>query len=463
MSTSVLVVDNEPDLCKMIEIQLTNENFIVQTAFSGTEAIERMASFVPDIIISDLQMPGLSGIETMERIHEIHPDIPFIILTAHGSIDSAVEAMKVGAYDYVQKPFSVSRLLTVISHALEARALKSKVAKLTDIVEKEIPLKKIVGSSDALNSVLKSVRKAFNIDTTVLILGESGTGKDLLAQTIHENSGNRDTNKFVAVNCAALPETILESELFGHEKGAFTGATDRKIGKFEYAKGGTLFLDEVCEMSPITQAKLLRVLQDKEIQRLGSNDVIPIDIRIIAATNRDIEAYVAEGKFREDLYYRLNVFTVHMPPLRERKSDLEELCNHFIKTLNKRFQKNPPIKRVNSETLEFLSAYDFPGNIRELQNIIERAMIETETDAISCDDLPHTLRSKINPTASAAGTPVVNEEGDLPSTIEAMEKKMILAALEKFNHNASDVAKALKIGRTTLYRKAEQYGISLKK
>lgn len=462
MKETIFVVDNAPDLCKMIEIQLSSEGFKVITAYSGQEALDTMSKTVPDLVITDLQMPGLSGIETMERMHKLHPDLPIIILTAHGSIDSAVEAMKLGAYDYVQKPFTTSRLLNVISHALEAKSLKSEVETLRNIVEKEIPLKRIIGSSDALNKVLKSVRKAFNLDTTVLILGESGTGKDLLAQTIHENSTNRDKNKFIAVNCAALPETILESELFGHEKGAFTGASDRKIGKFEFAKNGTLFLDEVCEMSPTTQAKLLRVLQEKEIQRLGSNEVIPIDIRVIAATNQDIEQYVKDGKFREDLYYRLNVFTVHMPPLRDRRSDLEELANHFIKLFNTKLSKSPTVKRIDTSALELLSKYDWPGNIRELQNVLERSMIETETEAIKLEDLPYSLSQKIDPN-KMPDIEFASSEADLPATIEAMEKKMILAALEKHNHNASDVAKTLKIGRTTLYRKAEQYNISLKK
>jgi DNA-binding NtrC family response regulator len=461
MSELIFVVDNAPDLCKMIEIQLTSEGYRVKTAHSGQDALELMKEQVPDLVITDLQMPGLNGIETMQRIHQMYPTMPIIILTAHGSVDSAVEAMKLGAYDYLQKPFTTSRLYTVISHALEAQRLKSEVNTLKNIVEQEIPLKKIVGSSDALNAVLTSVRKAFNLDTTVLILGESGTGKDLLAQTIHDHSTNRDQTKFVAVNCAALPETILESELFGHEKGAFTGATDRKIGKFEFAKGGTLFLDEVCEMSPITQAKLLRVLQEKEIQRLGSNETISIDIRVIAATNKDIEAYVAEGKFREDLYYRLNVFTVHMPPLRERKSDIEELTNHFIKGFNKKLSKDPHVKRVDSEALDLLVSYDWPGNIRELQNIIERTMIETDNDLVKVSDFPYTFTKKIDPSQMTTLENLSSK--DLPSTIEQMERKMILAALEKYNNNVSDVAKALKIGRTTLYRKAEQYQITLKK
>ncbi len=461
MSELIFVVDNAPDLCKMIEIQLTSEGYRVKTAHSGQDALELMKEQVPDLVITDLQMPGLNGIETMQRIHQMYPTMPIIILTAHGSVDSAVEAMKLGAYDYLQKPFTTSRLYTVISHALEAQRLKSEVNTLKNIVEQEIPLKKIVGSSDALNAVLTSIRKAFNLDTTVLILGESGTGKDLLAQTIHDHSTNRDQTKFVAVNCAALPETILESELFGHEKGAFTGATDRKIGKFEFAKGGTLFLDEVCEMSPITQAKLLRVLQEKEIQRLGSNETISIDIRVIAATNKDIEAYVAEGKFREDLYYRLNVFTVHMPPLRERKSDIEELTNHFIKGFNKKLSKDPHVKRVDSEALDLLVSYDWPGNIRELQNIIERTMIETDNDLVKVSDFPYTFTKKIDPSQMTTLENLSSK--DLPSTIEQMERKMILAALEKYNNNVSDVAKALKIGRTTLYRKAEQYQITLKK
>ena len=463
MKYKILVVDDAPEICQMIQHHLKKEGYDLQIAYNAFDAINIVQEENPDLILSDIQMPKKTGIEMMIEIRETHPEMTVIFLTAHGSVESAVEAMKTGAYDYIQKPFTKARLLTTVKKSLENIELKHKYEELKSMVSENVAMHDIVGSSKPMQSLMNSVRKTFNLDTTILILGESGTGKELLAQTIHKNSENRDQSKFVAVNCAALPETLLESELFGYQKGAFTGANTDKIGKFEFANGGTIFLDEIAETSPVTQAKLLRVLQEREVQRIGSNDIIPIDVRVIAATNKDLEEYIREGKFREDLYYRLNVFPLTLPPLRDRLEDLEDLCLFFIEKLNERFKKSPEVKKIAHDALKTLQSYGWPGNVRELQNVMERAMIETSTDEIIADNLPYKVTSGAEhaPIEDVSSGPI--DSLDLPKTVEQIERRLINAALKKYNFNLSDVAKALKIGRSTLYRKAEQYEISMEK
>lgn len=463
MKYKILVVDDAPEICQMIEHHLKKEGYELFVAYNAFDAIEIVHEHNPDLILSDIQMPKKTGIEMMIEIRETQPDMTVIFLTAHGSVESAVHAMKTGAYDYIQKPFTKARLLTTIKKSLENIELKHKYEELKTLVTDNVAVDDIIGSSSAMRDLLNSVRKTFNLDTTILILGESGTGKELLAQTIHKYSMNRDQSKFVAVNCAALPDTLLESELFGYQKGAFTGANSNKVGKFEFANGGTIFLDEIAEMSMVTQAKLLRVLQEREIQRIGSNEVIEIDIRIIAATNKNLESYIQEGKFREDLFYRLNVFPLEIPPLRQRISDLDELCLYFIHKLNERFNKQPPVKRVSNDAMKSMQSYDWPGNIRELQNVIERAMIETDSTEIRVEDLPYKVTSQSESNDNENIDTLNSDNLDLPKSIENIEKRLITAALKKYNYNLSDVAKALKIGRSTLYRKSEQHEISIEK
>ncbi|MCB0279981.1 MAG: sigma-54-dependent Fis family transcriptional regulator, partial [Calditrichaeota bacterium] len=326
MKPHILLIDDDRNLCQIIMEHLSHDLYLFDVAYSGKKGIEAAKKKRPDLIIIDFQMPEMDGLEAIGEIHKLYPNLPFIFLTAFSSVDTAVEVMKLGAIDYIQKPFHSERLKITVRNAVKTLSLTKEVENLKYIVKDHLKLDKIVGRSKEIDDLKKMIRKTFNVDSTVLILGESGTGKELVARTIHENTQIRDTSKYVAVNCASLPENLLESELFGHEKGAFTGATELKIGKFEYANGGTLFLDEICEMSFQTQAKLMRVLQEREIQRLGSNETIPVDLRIIAATNKDIEQYVRDGKFREDLYFRLNVFPIHLKPLRERVGDIEDLA-----------------------------------------------------------------------------------------------------------------------------------------
>jgi DNA-binding NtrC family response regulator len=459
MKSYILVVDDDKIICDIVRSQLLDEGYEVNTINHGHDAIEKVKERQPDLIIQDIQMPDINGLDTITEIKKIYPKQAFIFLTAMNSVDMAVEAMKIGAIDFLLKPFNTTRLKTTVNNAIKTTQLENEVESLKSIVIEHSKLDEIVGSATKTLELKEKIKKTFNLDSTVLLLGESGTGKELVARTIHNYSTKRDTTKFVAVNCASLPENLLESELFGHEKGAFTGAQDTKIGKFEFANGGTLLLDEICEMSFNTQAKLMRVLQEREIQRIGSNEMISIDIRVIAATNKNIEEYVREGKFREDLYFRLNVFPITLPPLRERCTDIEELCEYFINKLNHKFLKN--IEHISAESLSALEDYSWPGNIREMQNVIERAMIECEGDTIELSHLPqHIVLENQNNKFKILQNP--DKTGlSLPEIVEQIETEMIKQALTVCQGNLSDTAKKLNIGRSTLYRKIELYDIKL--
>src|SRR3954463_12409990 len=380
----ILVVDDHDSLRKGLVRALNNAGHDVEEAANGTSAIERLQDNQFDVVLTDLRMGGADGMDVLRTTRSIQPSAAVILMTAFGSIHTAVEAMKIGAFDFVQKPFEIEEMELKIEKALELRHLKYQVDSLRHTQQDIYDFDRIVGASGALQQVLTIVKKVARSNSTVLIRGETGTGKELIAGSIHHNS-LRANRAFVKVNCAALQENLLESELFGHEKGAFTSADKQRIGRFEQADGGTLFLDEVGDMSPNTQAKILRVLQEHEFERLGGTRTMKVDVRIIAATNRDLSAMVKAGQFREDLYYRLNVVAIEMPPLRERKEDVAALAGFFIRRFAGELKKK--VQGVEPEALKLLMRYHWPGNIRELENAIERAMLLADGAQISTEDL----------------------------------------------------------------------------
>jgi two-component system NtrC family response regulator len=382
MKPKILIVDDETRMCRSLQILLLGEGkYDVSYALSGDQALKYIGGHDTDLMIVDLSMPGMSGLELLKRIKYTHPDIPIVIMTAYSSVKSAIEAMKGGAFEYLIKPFGNEEFLSVVERALEGRKFAQDVR---GVRRSPHGYSSIIGKSPKMEEVFSFIEKAANTDSTVLILGESGTGKELVAREIHE-TGKRKKGPFVTINCAALPETLLESELFGYEKGAFTGALRTQVGKFERAHGGTLFLDEIGDMSPWLQTKILRFLQEREFERVGGRTPIKVDVRIIAATNRDLKKALDNETFRKDLYYRLSVITIELPPLRERKDDIPLLVAHFLESKGKGL--NREINELSPEAWHVLLDHDYPGNVRELENIIERAMIEARGDRIEAKDL----------------------------------------------------------------------------
>ncbi len=449
MNEKILIVDDEASVGQFLSIMLEREGYQVDAVLSGKEALEKIAQDPPHVVLADLRMPEMDGIELLTRIKEEDPRIAVIIMTAYGSLESAVEAMRKGAFDYVMKPFQIEEIKLVIKRALEERKLREENLELKRRV-KQYELKEIVGKNEKFQKVLELVKKVAPTDSTVLIRGESGTGKELIARAIH-NLSPRASNPFIAINMAALPEELLESELFGYVKGAFTGANKNKDGLFKAAEGGTLLLDEISEASPRIQVKILRALQEKEITPVGSTKTIKVDVRIIASTNADLEQMVKEGKFREDLYYRLNVVTIEIPPLRERKDDIPLLANHFLKKYTALY--NLPMKKISDEAMKILQEYEWPGNVRELENAIERAIILSDGGVIKPDDLPEKIREK---TASR-----ISEKSSLVGlTLEELEKRYILQVLDETGWNKNKAAQILGIDPSTLYRKLQRYGLS---
>src|SRR3989441_2176885 len=382
---TLLIADDDPGLRESLERTLTREGFRVILASDGRGALERLQGGGIDLVVTDLKMPGLTGIEVLRAAKAIAPDVDVILLTAFGTVEEAVKAMKDGAYDFLTKPFRREQLLKLISKALERRDLIEQNRALKKQLEDLRAKGQVIGSSPAFRRMMTLVEQVADSSATVLIQGESGAGKELVASTIHRSSP-RSRGPFVAVNCAALPETLLESELFGYEKGAFTGAAGRKEGRFELADGGTLFLDEVSDLSPVTQPKILRVLQEGEFERLGGTHTIQVDVRIVAATNQDLAEMVRERRFREDLYYRLNVITIRVPPLRERHEDIRVLAQHFLRVYAAKNGRE--LEGFTGEAIERLEAYAWPGNVRELENLIERSVVLARKDRIEAEDLP---------------------------------------------------------------------------
>ncbi len=441
---SVLVVDDEPGVRSAVKGTLEDEGFKVTTVSSGEEALEQMKKQTPDVVLMDVLMPsGIDGIETLRRIKAAGYDSAVIMISGHGNIDMAVSAMEVGALDFVEKPLSVDRMLIRLSQALEKKKLQEEYMLLKKEADERY---QIIGESQVMRELAAKINQVAPTNSRVLIMGENGTGKELVARAIHRQSNRRD-KPFVQVNCAAIPQELIESELFGHEKGAFTGAAARTQGKFEQANGGTIMLDEIGDMSLLTQSKVLKAIEEQEISRIGSKDIIKLDVRVIAATNKDLELAVKEGKFREDLYYRLNVIPIYVPALRERVGDIPLLATYYLSKFCRENGKWE--KHISQETMDHLRAYEWPGNVRELKNLIERMVIMVPGDVIEPSDLP----------ANLVGQDIPSSNMTLKEARNTFERRFIIQALSKNNWNITETAEQLGIERTNLHRKMRQYGI----
>jgi DNA-binding NtrC family response regulator len=444
----LLIVDDEVELKSALCETLADEGYATVGATGGAEGLKALEKQDFDLLLCDLMMPGMDGIQVLRKALEIDPTLVGIIMTGQGSIPSAVEAMKVGAFDYVLKPFDLKTMLPILERAMETRRLRAENVRLRQYVARltfESPRYQMIGSGPSMQKVVQLIEKVAPTDATVLIRGESGTGKELVARALHHNSPRRG-RPLVTVNCAALQETLLESELFGHEKGAFTGAVQAKLGLIEVAEGGTLFIDEVAEMAPALQPKLLRVLEDGHYRRVGGTKECHANVRIIAATNKPLEEEQKAGRFREDLFYRLNVVSIDLPPLRERREDIPALVEHFLTTR----QLGKVRCRVDPEAMQALLGYDWSGNVRELANVLERAQILAENNLLTLDDLPETLQTAPPPT-EVSGADSLN--------LHDMERRNVQAALQRANGNKVHAAKLLGITRRTLYRLITKYGL----
>ena len=436
---NILVVDDEKSMRDSMHMLLRDDHN-VHLAKTGKEAITVVKNHPVDLVLLDIRMPEIDGIEILKIIKSIDDNIEVIMVTAVIMVGKAVEAIRSGAYDYITKPFDIESLQEQVEKVLEKRILLKENVSLRRLIEKDYQFEKIVGKSKEIKEIFKVIDDVARSSATILIGGESGTGKELVARAIHNRSPRKE-RLFVTINCAAIPENLLESELFGHERGSFTGATERQIGKFEIANGGTLFLDEISSMPLPMQAKLLRAIQEKEIERIGAGYTTPVDVRIISATNADLRSAIKNYKFREDLYYRLNVIPIHLPPLRERREDIPLLANHFLHKYNREFGKK--IKGVSKEALELLRVYDWPGNIRELENLIERLVVLTKHDHIGEDRLPPEIKGEL----SCQPGP---NEGKLSEAVKKFEADFIRSALNKAGGKKGQAAKMLGIHRNTL-------------
>jgi two-component system response regulator AtoC len=467
-SYRMLVIDDDPGLRDYLEALASSRGYEVFTAGTGEEGIKALEEARPDLVTLDLVLPGMDGLETLRRLKERLPDVPVVMLSGHGQARSIVEAMKLGASDFLRKPFEVEELEVACQKALEKRALRREVEELRGRVRSEAELLMLCGDDPKMKEVRDIIEQVADTDITVLVRGESGTGKELVARALHRLSGRVD-RPFVKVNCAALPSELLESELFGFEKGAFTGAQRRKLGKFEYANHGTIFLDEISEMHPALQAKLLQVLQDGEFSRLGGESDVRVDTRIIAATNRDLESAVGDGSFREDLFYRLNVVTVQLPPLRERRDAIPLLVEHFLNMYNRQYGRD--LKQLTPHTVEVFNAYHWPGNVRELENMVKR-MVVLSTEQTVLEEISH----RMNAAASGNGTPasldlealgVDLSEGkgvDLKAiakrAAQVAEKRVIERVLDQTRWNRKEAAERLQISYKALLYKMKENGLS---
>jgi DNA-binding NtrC family response regulator len=445
------VVDDDPAIRELLSFIVSEAGYIVEAFASGAEVLAHSGQ-QPAAVLLDLMMPEVDGVEVLKELKRRHPSLPVSILTADDDISRAVEVTKLGAYDYLVKPADQERLLTTLNRALSHGNLEQEVARLREELGDRYHLRNIIGSSSAMRKVYDQIEKVLESEITVFISGESGTGKELVARAIHHASLRSD-GPFIDVNCAAIPEGLQESELFGHEKGAFTGAVAAHPGKFEQAEGGTIFLDEVGEMSGSAQARLLRVLQERVLQRVGGTRSIELNVRVISASNRDLATMVEDGGFRQDLFYRLVVFPIELPPLRDRREDIPLLVEHFLEKHARDAGKH--IARVDPRAMEALVNHGWPGNVRELENVVHRSLLVAAGMDLAPDDLPSGLTTDRSP-----GETVV-EAG--PMSLEEMERAAIVRALEHNQNNLSDVARQLGIGRSTLYRKLEQYGLREKK
>jgi two-component system, NtrC family, response regulator AtoC len=445
----ILIVDDEEQMRDLLVKVLEKHGYQVAVCGNGTEALAFLEKEPMDLVVTDVRMPGMSGMEALRAIKELNPEIVVLIMTAFGSIDQAVQAVKDGAYDYINKPFKIDEMLLTIEKALEERRLRHEVTTLRQELRTRYRFENLIGKSRAMQDVFSLIEQVAGSRSTVMIYGKSGTGKELVAKAVHYNSP-RVSKAFVAVNCAAIPSELLESELFGHEKGSFTGAVATKIGKFELATGGSLFLDEVGSMRLDLQAKILRALQEREIERVGGTRTIKIDVRVIAATNRELKKAVDDGTFREDLYYRLNVVPITLPDLKDRQEDIPLLANHFVQKFSQ--ESNPNIHEISKEAMATLLSHSWPGNVRELENVIERAVTLGRGPAIQPADLPPHLAGGADPLERALAK---------EATLEDLERDYISVILRRTKGHQIRAASILGIDRRTLYRKIRRYNLKL--
>lgn len=455
MDKLVFIVDDEKAITRLLTHWVKEKWGYKVEVFENGEDMLKKLSLNPDLFLLDIMLPGIDGIEILKRLKKIDPNYPVIMLSAQGSVEIAVEALRLGAFDYFPKPIDIQRLEPAIKNAITNFDLQRELHLLKETAQREYSFENVISADIKMQDVFKLVSKVLDNDITVLIQGESGTGKELIARAVHYN-GLRKEKPFVVVNCASIPRELLESELFGHEKGSFTGAYQRKIGKFELAKEGTLFLDEVGDLHMALQAKLLRVIQQKEFERVGGTEVIKTDVRIISATNKELKAAVDNKEFREDLFYRLNSFPIFIPALRERRSDILILADYFIAQSNKKLGKN--VKGITKKALKLFYDYNWPGNVRELENTIDRCMILTETDMIDVDVLPVNIKAAdTSPVINASGSFFTDDSVIIP--FERLKEEAIRHALKITKGNVLETAKKLRIGRATLYRLMEKYKI----
>jgi len=476
----LLLIDDETDVQYSFRRIFDSPEVQITTASSGEEGLKIIPKLKPDLVIMDVRMGGISGLETLRRLRQLDAKLPVIIMTAYGTTQTAIEAMKLGAYDYLLKPFDVPKLKQIIAAALNAARVMRQVVSYQPLLQSEDYALGIIGRSQSMQNVFKLIGQLANSDATALITGESGTGKELVARAIYHHS-RRHEQPFVAINCAAIPENLLESELFGHEKGAFTGAVAQRIGKFEQCHGGTIFLDEIGDMTLQTQTKILRVLQAGTFERVGGNQAVQVDVRVIAATNKAVEQAVAAREFREDLFYRLNVVRIHLPPLRERREDIPLLVNYFLKRIAQSQNQSP--KSIAPEAVAALERFHWPGNVRELENVIRRALVVAKGEVILLDDLPVEVVSApaparpaaVAPAPSSAAVPAASEPENVASLaqalfqwarqdpklkiIPAVERELIINALAETKGNQVQAARLLGITRATLRKRIDKFGI----
>jgi len=453
---NILVVEDDRAQRESLQEILQQEGYEVETAPDGETGLQRLQEQGFDLVLTDMALPGLSGLDILKFLIQRQPHCLCIIITGYATVKNSVDAMRQGAYDYLPKPVDPQELRLVVHRALEHQRLQRENLNLKKQLYKRYGFANIIGTSEQINQLFELIRKVADTDSTVLLLGESGTGKELIARAIHYNSHRRQ-GPLVPVNCAAIPEELLESELFGHERGAFTHAIRTRIGRFEQASGGTIFLDEVADMSPGLQVKLLRVLQDRSFERIGGVKSIKVDIRVIAATNQDLEGLVGQGKFREDLYYRLNVIPIRIPPLRERVGDIPLLVAHFGQQFSQK--KNKPSKRLSPAALESLSRYQWPGNVRELENLMERLIILTEGEVVEVEDLPQRFRQTDSLGIGGESIDFSPDGLNLPQALHELERRLIVKALEQSNWVKSRAAQLLHLNRTTLIEKMKKQQI----
>ena len=453
---TLLVADDDASIRSLLKQLLSDEGFAVQEASTGIEVVDKVKESSPDLVIMDVRMPELDGIEALSRVKATNPKTAVLIMTAFGSSNAAIRAMELGAFDYITKPFELEKISHTVKRVLDYQDLTQEVEVLRDEISTLVQTERIVGNSPAMQEVYKTIGKVAKADATVLITGESGTGKELVAEALHFNS-NRRSGPLVKVSCAALPETLLEAELFGHEKGSFTGAMTQRRGRFEMADKGTIFLDEIGEMTVPTQTKLLRVLQERKIERIGSSVPIKVDIRIIVATNKDLQKQVEQSKFRDDLYYRLNVINIHMPPLRDRKEDIPSLVEHFL--AKHRYSATAQPAAISEEAIRRLMEYNWPGNVRELENVIERAVVLSRGQIITSRELPFGEHEAGEGEEGEAGDDVKADSSFFKKSVAQFEKDLIMKALRDANGNRSKAAEMLGIYRRLLYAKIKEYGL----